>query len=212
MLEIRWYGHSCFAISNDCTLVTDPHDGKSIGIPPPMVTADIVLVSHDHFDHNSFKTVSNDDTTVIEDKRKRTVHTVAIRGIQTFHDRCQGEKRGMNTIFVFTMTDITFCHLGDLGHDLDEKQIQSIGPIDILFIPVGGNYTIDAIKSWDIIKKINPRIIIPMHYKIEGLSLPIAPVDDFLSQSPYETIKVGNQMDIEREDVPDDPEIWVFTL
>jgi L-ascorbate metabolism protein UlaG (beta-lactamase superfamily) len=212
MLEIRWHGHSCFEISNKFTLVTDPHDGKSIGITPPMVTADIVLVSHDHFDHNSTKTVSKDNTTIIEDKRKRTVQDILIRGIQTFHDRCQGEKRGDNIIFIFTMDTITFCHLGDLGHSLDEKQIQMIGQVDILFIPVGGTYTLDAEGSWDIIHKINPRIIIPMHYKIEGLSLPIAPVDDFISRSVYEVIKVGNQIDIELEDLPEDSEVWVFTL
>ncbi len=212
MLEIRWHGHSCFEISNKFTIVTDPHDGKSIGITPPMVTADIVMVSHDHFDHNSTKTVSTNNTTIIEDKRKRTVQDILIRGIQTFHDRCHGEKRGNNIVFVFTMDGITFCHLGDLGHSLDEKQIRLIGQVDILFIPVGGTYTLDAENSWDIINKINPRIIIPMHYKIEGLSLPIAPVDEFISYSVYEVIKVGNQIDIELEDLPEDPEVWVFTL
>jgi L-ascorbate metabolism protein UlaG (beta-lactamase superfamily) len=212
MLEIRWHGHSCFEISNEITLVTDPHDGKSIGIPTPMVTADIVLVSHDHFDHNSTKTVANEHTTIVTNTKKRTVHNVIIKGILTFHDTCEGEKRGENTVFKFTMDDITFCHLGDLGHIINDKQLQSIGSVDILFIPIGGTYTIDAEKSWELIKKINPRIIIPMHYKIEGLSLPLASLDDFLSLASYEVVKVGNQIDIEKEDMPESPEIWVFTL
>jgi L-ascorbate metabolism protein UlaG (beta-lactamase superfamily) len=212
MLEIRWHGHSCFEISNDHTLVTDPHDGKSIGIPTPMVTADIVLVSHDHYDHNSTKTVANDQTTIITDKRKRTIHDITIKGISTFHDTCQGEKRGENTVFLFTIEDITFCHLGDLGHALTDKQIESLGKVDILFIPVGGTYTLDIDQISEVISKIKPGIIIPMHYKIEGLSLPIAPVDDFLSHATQDVLKVGNQIDIEKEDLPKKPEIWVFTL
>ncbi|MBS3777960.1 MAG: MBL fold metallo-hydrolase [Candidatus Thermoplasmatota archaeon] len=212
MLKIRWHGHSCFEISNKYTTLTDPHDGKSIGIPTPVVTADIVLVSHDHFDHNSTKTVSNEKTTIIKEKRKRSIHDIIIKGIQTFHDTCHGEKRGENIVFIFTIDDITFCHLGDLGHDLDDKQIQSLETIDILFIPVGGTYTLNGKKAWEVIKKIKPQIIIPMHYKIEGLSLPLAPVDDFVSYTECEVIKVGNQIDITREDLPKNPEIWVFTL
>ena len=212
MLEIRWHGHSCFEISNEHTLVTDPHDGKSIGIPTPMITADVVLVSHDHYDHNSTKTVATNQTTIITDKRKRTIHEITLKGISTFHDTCQGKKRGENTVFIFTIEDITFCHLGDLGHMLNEKQIESLGKVDILFIPVGGTYTLDRDQTWEIISKINPRIIIPIHYKIEGLSLPIAPVDDFLSSATYEVLKVGNQIDIEKDDLPKTPEIWVFTL
>jgi len=212
MLEIRWHGHSCFEISNDHTLVTDPHDGKSIGIPTPLVTADIVLVSHDHYDHNSTKTVATNQTTIITDKRKRTINDITIKGISTFHDTCQGEKRGDNTVFLFTIEDIAFCHLGDLGHVLTNKQIESLGKVDILFIPVGGTYTLNIEQILEVITKINPDIIIPMHYKIEGLSLPIAPVDDFLSHATQEVLKVGNQIDIEKEDLPKKPEIWVFTL
>jgi L-ascorbate metabolism protein UlaG (beta-lactamase superfamily) len=212
MLEIRWHGHSCFEISNEHTLVTDPHDGKSIGIPTPMVTADLVLVSHDHFDHNSTRTVSTSNTTIITEKRKRKINDILVKGMQTFHDSCNGEKRGKNIVFNFTIENITFCHLGDLGHLLDEKQIQSLKSTDILFIPVGGTYTLNAEQAWDLIKKIEPKIVIPMHYKIEGLSLPLSPIDDFLSLATFEVFKVGNQIDIESEDLPTNPEIWIFTL
>ena len=212
MLQIRWHGHSCFEISNDLILVTDPHDGKSIGIPTPLVKADLVLVSHNHFDHNSIKTVSHQKTTIVTEKRKRNFHNVDIKGIESYHDTSFGEKRGKNIIYVFRIEDITFAHLGDLGHQLEEKQIQNLGDIDILFIPVGGTYTINAQQAKELIKKINPRIIIPMHYKIEGLSLPLAPVDDFLANTDFDIIKVGNQIDIEHDDLPKNPEIWVFTL
>ena len=212
MLQIRWHGHSCFGITNEITLVTDPHDGKSIGIHAPNVTGDIVLVSHDHYDHNSVKSVEKEGSKVITDTRKRNISNVEIKGIESFHDECRGEKRGNNIIYKFTVEDITFCHLGDLGHDLDEDAVQKIGDVDILFIPIGGTFTLDAKQAWRIIKKVKPRIAVPMHYKIGGLSLPITGIEPFLEESKYEILKVGNEIDIEKEDLPEDPEIWTFTL
>lgn len=212
MLQIRWHGHSCFQITNDKTIITDPHDGKSIGIPTPPVQGDIVLVSHDHFDHNSVKTVEKDQTKVITDGRKRTIDDMTIKGYGTFHDEHHGEKRGQNIIFKFTIDNVTFLHLGDLGHILDDETVQQIGEIDVLFIPVGGTYTLDAENAWKVVEKIKPNIVIPMHYKIEGLSLPIAPVDDFLDIAKYHILRVGNEIDIEKDEFPEEPEIWVFTL
>jgi len=212
MLQIRWHGHACFEITNDVTLVTDPHDGKSIGIPAPSVTGDIILVSHDHYDHNSVKTVEKEGSKVMIDERKKNISNVEIRGIESFHDECCGEKRGGNIIFKFTMDDVTFCHLGDLGHELDEDAVQKIGDVDILFIPIGGTFTVDAERAWNIINVIKPKIAIPMHYKIGGLSLPIAGIDPFLERDKYKVLKVGNEIDIEKEDLPEEPEIWTFTL
>jgi L-ascorbate metabolism protein UlaG (beta-lactamase superfamily) len=212
LLQIRWHGHSCFGITNEITLVTDPHDGKSIGIHAPNVTGDIVLVSHDHYDHNSIKSVEKEGSKVITDTRKRNISNVEIKGIESFHDECCGEKRGSNIIYKFTMEDITFCHMGDLGHDLDEETVQKIGDVDILFIPIGGTFTLDAKQAWRIIKKVKPRIAVPMHYKIGGLSLPITGMEPFLEKSNYEILKVGNEIDIEKEDLPEEPEVWTFTL
>ena len=212
MLQIRWFGHSCFEITNDDTIVTDPHDGKSIGIPTPAVHADIVLVSHDHYDHNSVKTVEKDDSKIVTDSRKRTINDIEIKGFLTYHDECQGDKRGENLIFRFTVGNIVFCHIGDLGHALDDKTIEQLGVIDILFIPIGGTYTIDSDQAWELINKIKPKITIPMHFKIEGLSLPIAGIDKFLEKRSLPILKVGNEIDIEKDELPNDSEIWVFTL
>jgi len=212
LLQIRWHGHSCFEITNEVTLVTDPHDGKSIGIHAPSVTGDIVLVSHDHYDHNSVKSVEKDGSKIVTDTRKRNISNVEIKGFETFHDESHGEKRGNNIIYKFTMEDIAFCHMGDLGHDLDENTVQKIGDVDILFIPIGGTFTLDATQAWRLIKKVKPRIAVPMHYKIGGLSLPITEIEPFLEKSKYEIIKVGNEIDIEKEDLPDEPEVWTFTL
>lgn len=212
MLQIRWHGHSCFEITNDVTIITDPHDGKSIGIPSPHVQADIILVSHDHYDHNKVKTVEKDTSKIITDKRRKTISNINIVGIESFHDHCCGDKRGSNIIFKFTADDINFCHLGDLGHELDEKTLKSLGEVDVLFVPIGGTYTIDADQAWKIIQLIKPKITIPMHYKIEGLSLPIAGIEEFLENTPYKVLKVGNEIDIEKEEFSQEPEIWVFTL
>jgi L-ascorbate metabolism protein UlaG (beta-lactamase superfamily) len=212
LLQIRWHGHSCFEIKNDLSIVTDPHDGKSIGIHAPSTTGDIILVSHDHYDHNSVKSVEKEGAKIITDSRKRNIGQVEIRGIESYHDECYGEKRGSNIIYKFKMDNINFCHLGDLGHVLDQDYVEKIGDVDILFIPIGGTFTLDAEKAWEVIKKIKPKIAIPMHYKIGGLSLPITGLDPFLEESPYKILKVGNEIDIEMDDLPEEPEIWTFTL
>ena len=212
MLQIRWHGHSCFEIKGDITLVTDPHDGKSIGIPTPNIEGDIILVSHDHYDHNSVKTVEKIGSKVVRDERKRNIYNVVIRGIKTYHDENFGDIRGGNIIFKFLIDDINFCHLGDLGHILEEDIAEKIGDVDILFIPVGGNFTIDANYAWKIVNLIKPSIIIPMHYKIGGLSLPIDTLDKFLETSIFKILKVGNEIDFEKADIPNESEIWTFTL
>ena len=212
MLQIRWHGHSCFEITNDITIVTDPHDGRSIGIPAPTVQGDIILVSHNHYDHNSVKSVEKEDSKVITDERKRTIGDIQIAGVVAYHDTAHGEKRGKVILYRFVCDDIVFCHLGDLGHELDEKTLQQIGKVDILFVPVGGTYTIDAEQAWNVIHAIKPRIAIPMHYRIEGLSIPISDIDAFLEKNGYKILRVGNEIDIEKSELPKEPEVWVFTL
>ncbi len=212
MLQIRWHGHSCFEVTNDLTVITDPHDGRSIGIPAPNVQGDIILVSHDHYDHNSVKSVDKKDSKVITDIRKKNIEDVEIKGFESFHDESQGAKRGENIIFRFKIDNITFCHLGDLGHELNDEITSNFGDIDVLFIPIGGTFTIDCKKAWKVIKKIKPKIVIPMHYKIGGLSLPISGIEPFLKKNPYKVLHVGNEIDIEKEDLPKEPEVWTFTL
>jgi len=212
MLQIRWHGHACWEITNDKTVVTDPHDGRSIGIPAPSVQGDIILVSHDHYDHNSVKTVEKEESKVITDERKRNINGIDIKGFTSFHDEVGGAKRGSNIIFKFNVDELDFCHLGDLGHELDNETAGRIGNIDVLFIPIGGTFTIDDKSAWKVIKKLKPKIVIPMHYKIGGLSLPIAGIDPFLEKNKYKVLPVGNEIEIDKEDLPEEPEVWTFTL
>ncbi len=212
-MRIRWHGHACFEIENEEVVVTDPHDGKSIGIRPPRVEGDIILVSHDHFDHNAVRLVNKSNSKIIREPGRHKVRSLDISGFPSYHDDAKGSKRGDNVIFRFTDEGITFCHLGDLGHDLNDKTIEKIKPVDFLFIPVGGTFTIDYEGAIELIEKIKPSIAVPMHYKIGGLSLDIQGVNKFLSHYPEERIhKVGVELDFLESDLPEETEVWVFSI
>jgi L-ascorbate metabolism protein UlaG (beta-lactamase superfamily) len=211
--KIRWHGHACFEIGDEVTVITDPHDGKSIGIKQPHAKADIVLISHDHFDHNHPKVVEGRDTTILTREIDSTKNGIKILSLKTFHDDSQGSKRGENLLFKFTLGNINFCHLGDLGHVPDEGILEKLGDIDILFVPVGNVFTIGPEQAWKVIRAIEPNVAIPMHYRVGGLSLSIKPVEPFLNIAHEDSIvRVGNEMDLEKEDLPEKFEVWVFTL
>jgi len=167
-MEIQFLGHSSFRIkSSTATVVTDPF-ADSIGIKFPKVTADIVTVSHQHSDHNNTKAVQ-DVKRVVEGPGEYEVQGISILGFDSYHDDKKGEKRGKNTIYVIEIEDFRICHLGDLGHELSDKLMGEMGEIDVLMVPVGGVYTIDAAKAAEVARKIDPSIFIPMHYQVSGL-------------------------------------------
>lgn len=211
-MRIVWHGHSCFEVEDDVGIITDPHDGKSIGIKPPVLSGDIVLVSHDHFDHNCVRIVKGQPK-IIKGAGRYNIKEVEILGIKTYHDAVGGEKRGENIVFKFTVHGMSFCHLGDLGHDLDEAAVKRLKDVDFLFAPIGNIFTIDGKTALGIAERLQPKVLIPMHYRVGGLSLSIRPIDDFLSNIPEEKIvKVGNEVEIEREDLLGEMEVWVFSL
>ncbi len=210
MIRIRWHGHSCFEISDEKTIVIDPHDGTSIGIPPPRAKADIIIITHDHFDHNQARIVEKEGSVKVYDSKE--VNGIKIEGITAYHDKEMGKKRGEIKIFKFELDGLKFCHLGDIGHVLDADMVKKIGKIDILFVPVGGVFTVNAEEAMEIARKVDTRVIVPMHYKIEGLSLPINPLEPFLNLSDYEIRYVANEIEMDKEDIPAEKEIWVFSL
>ncbi len=211
MIRIRWHGHSCFEFSDGITLVIDPHDGASIGISPPKVKADIILVTHDHFDHNQTRVVEKEGSIVVRESKR--IEGIEIEAIKAYHDKEKGSKRGEINMYKVNYDFISFLHVGDLGHMLDDETIKRIGKIDMLFVPVGGVFTIDAGEAYELSKKIDAKIIVPMHYKIEGLSLPIDRLEKFIEASKDIPVRyVANEIEIEKEDIPKEKEMWVFSL
>jgi len=210
MIRVRWHGHSCFEISSEKTIVIEPHDGTSIGIPPPKVKADIIIISHDHFDHNQARVVEKENS--IKVRESREIDGIKIERIKAYHDKEGGRKRGKIKMFKIDFEGIRFCHMGDIGHVPDEGTIKKIGRVDMLFVPVGGVFTVDAKEAMEIARKVDTRIVVPMHYKIEGLSLPINPLEPFLDMADFEIRYVANEIEMERDDIPSEKEIWVFSL
>ena len=178
MVRITWHGHAWFEIQGESvSIVIDPF--KGIGIPEPKLTADIVLSSHGHGDHAATELVEGAEP-LKEFLGKTTIAGVPIKGIATYHDTEAGGQRGKNSVYVFEVDGIHICHLGDLGHPLTPEQLEAIGAVDVLMIPVGGNYTIDAQTATKEIEKLAPKVAIPMHVKLPGLSVNIASIDAFL--------------------------------
>lgn len=181
-MTINWFGQSCFRIEvKEGSVLIDPFS-KEIGLKPPKIKDDIVLVSHDHDDHNNTEDI-NPEAFLINTPGEYEKKGIAIRGISSYHDKTEGKERGMNTIYVMKTEDMTICHLGDLGQEkLDEKQVDEIGDIDILLVPVGGNYTINYKEAIGVIGQIEPKIIIPMRYKVKDLKIDLDGPDKFVKE------------------------------
>ena len=166
-MTISWFGQSCFRIeAKEGSILIDPFS-KDIGLKPPKIKDDLVLVTHEHRDHNNIEG-AGPEVFVIRTPGEYEKNGISVLGIMSYHDKQEGKERGSNTIYIIKAEDIITCHLGDLGHELNEKQVQDIGDVDILMIPVGGNYTINYKEAVEVISQIEPKIVIPMHYMVPG--------------------------------------------
>ncbi len=175
-MQIIWHGHSCFQIitsqgkDNPVSLVIDPF-GEKYGLKVPELTADVVLITHDHEDHNNIQAIKGNPF-VIKSAGEYEIKGVYIQGIPAFHDKNFGKDRGRITIYTIAGEDIRICHLGDLGQkELFPEQIEDIGNVDVLLIPVGGEYTIGSQEAAEIVSQIEPKIVIPMHYQLPKLKI-----------------------------------------
>lgn len=205
-MDIYWYGQACFKIKGKKTSVLiDPYDPDYTGLKLPRdLQADVVLSSHDHQDHNFTASA----TMVFNKPGEYEVAGAVITGINSFHDNTQGSERGLNTIFHLLMDNLGIVHLGDLGQSkLTEDQVAQIGSTDILLIPVGGVYTIDSKAASDIVSQLEPKIIIPMHYKIEGLKFELDGVDGFLKEMGAENIDPQPKLSISKDKLPEEPQV-----
>ncbi len=209
-VKIQWFGHAFFLISNGVKIAIDPFKDLE-GYPNPQVSAEILLMSHDHFDHNKAEVVSGKPQ-VVRGYGKKTAKGMEFYGVKTYHDEVKGAKRGENSIFVFEIGGIRMAHCGDLGHILSDVQLKEIGPVDVLMIPIGGYYTIDAQEAWQNIEKIKPKIVIPMHYKqpFMGKDFPIDKVDVFLERKKNVNRLDKNVLTLEKDKLPKETSVYVL--
>lgn len=180
-MEITWLGHSSFLIkdSRGVKIITDPFD-ETVGYKVYNADADLVTISHHHFDHAYLKSIKGNPE-IVDEVGLFNKCDIPIEGIPSYHDDAEGAKRGENIIYVITVDNYKICHLGDLGHSLSPEDIIKIGNIDILLIPVGGNFTIDGKEAAHIAKTINAHMVIPMHYKTPYISFPLEGVEAFIT-------------------------------
>lgn len=186
-LSIRWWGQACFTIGDGTrTVLVDPFP-TDFGYTPPDIEPQVVLVTHEHRDHNAVDAVKGTPV-VLRGPGPHEAAGLSILGVAGFHDGEQGAKRGQDTIFVWEMAGMKLVHVGDLGALLTPEQIAALAPpVDVLMIPVGGYYTIDAAQAVQVIEQLQARVVLPMHVKTAAMpKLPIAPVDDFLKAVPHE--------------------------
>ena len=188
-MRLTWYGHSAFLIeaADGTRIILDPYRPGSFGpqltYAPITDTADAALASHEHEDHNAVDTIRGASVTAIH-PRDLQIGPVHVTGVPTSHDQVGGKQRGQNTVMILEDGEIRLVHLGDLGHRLTADQQRAIGRVDVLLVPVGGYFTIDAKQAAEVVDQLAPAVVIPMHYRSPKCSLPIAPVDDFLGTQP----------------------------
>lgn len=187
-MRIEYLGHSCFRLTTKRgrTVVTDPYQGVGYELPENL-RADILTVSHAHFDHNNVSAVK-DPLVIANEPKTYTFDGITIEGINSYHDPMQGKLRGKNVIYKITADGTTICHLGDLGEEYNAKLVKKIGQCDVLLIPVGGTYTIDAKAAKAYADAIAPKRVIPMHFRPSDGVLDIADETEFLSLYPSEQI------------------------
>jgi len=210
-MKVKWIGHACFLIEGEeGKVLTDPYD-ESIPYRAPDFPVDVVTVSHEHFDHNAVNRVPGDPV-VIRGPGEHRARGMTFTGIACFHDSEAGKKRGENTIFTFTIDGIHLAHLGDLGHPLSDVQVEALSAVEVLFIPVGGHYTIDAAQAAEIARALPKlRVVIPMHFKTDLIpDWPIGPVEPFAKMMDNVKHIGDSEVVLTRETLPKHLEVWIL--
>jgi L-ascorbate metabolism protein UlaG (beta-lactamase superfamily) len=214
-MEITALGLSSFKLrGKQATVVTDPYDSKAVGLKfPKNVEADVITVSHDHPDHNEVSAVGGSPF-IVSGPGEYEIKGVMVIGVATFHDDTQGADRGKNTIYRIEIDGVKVGHLGDLGHVLSSAQVDSLNGVDVLFVPVGGVYSLDPVKAAQVISDLDPHIVIPMHYNVEGLEEKtygaLSPVSAFLKQMNKESVVPVSKLSVSKDKFA--PEMQVVVL
>lgn len=211
-VRIQYLAHSSFLLTSSTGLrvLMDPYNvAASMSYAPVDEVADIVTVSHEHGDHNNTAAVKGNPE-IIRTIGTRNIKGIEFRSIATWHDSSQGAQRGQNRVVCFVLDGVSFCHLGDLGHRLSPEQVAEIGRVDVLFIPVGGNFTIDAKTATQVVEDLKPRLTIPMHYRTVKVGLNLAPVDDFLAGKQNVKKYGASVVEVGADGLPGAPEVLVL--
>jgi len=208
-MEISWLGHSCFRIrGRQATVITDPYPpdlGYSLGKP----TAHVVTVSHQHPGHSYVQGIGGGPR-LVTGPGEYEISGVLITGIATFHDRERGKQRGKNTVYLMEVDEVSVCHLGDLGHVLTAEQVEEIGNVDVLLLPVGGVSTINAPVAAEVVRQLEPKAVVPMHYKTEALSWELEPVDRFLKEIGVKEITSQPKLSFTRSSLPASTQVFLL--
>jgi L-ascorbate metabolism protein UlaG (beta-lactamase superfamily) len=215
-MDIKYFGHSSFFIkSKDARLVTDPFNSEMLGFRFPKTEADIVTVSHDHKDHNNIEAISNNPL-IINMPGEYEKNGIRIFGYPSFHDKKKGSERGENVLFKIEAENISLLHCGDLGEMPDDKLLDEIGEVDILFVPVGGVWSLNSGEAVTFVKKIEPSIIIPMHYRTSKHDPKqfgtLAHVEEFLKKMGSESIQPITKLTVKKEDLQDEMKVVVMDV
>ncbi len=209
-MKIRYLAHASFLITSasGTRIVTDPYTvNAGTRYRPVNETADIVTVSHGHGDHNNVASVKGRPQ-VVRDSAE--VKGIKIKAIPVFHDTSGGKERGRNTVFCFDVDGVRVCHCGDLGHKFTDKQLSEIGKVDVLFIPVGGFFTIDARTAGEVADQVGAAVTIPMHYKTEKVDYPITGVEEFVKGKKNVTRVDGCEVELKAGQLPAGQQIMVL--
>ena len=208
-MEIYWLGHSCFRIKgSSATVITDPYSpdsGYSLGQP----AANIVTVSHSHSGHSYIQGVA-DQPKLVTRPGEYEISGVLIIGIASFHDSEGGKNRGKNTVYLMEIDEITICHLGDLGHLLSTEQLEEIDNVDILLLPVGGVSTIDATIAAKVVRQLEPKIVIPMHYRTEASGQELEPAERFLKEMGAGEVTPRPKLVVTKSNLPSSTQITLL--
>ena len=209
-MKIKYLAHAAFLITaaNGTRIVTDPYTySPGMGCGAINETADIVTVSHEHGDHNNTAAVKDNPKIV---RIGMEVKGISFRAVATSHDDTGGSQRGKNTIFCFAVDNVNLCHCGDLGHELTVEQVNAIGKVDVLMIPVGGFFTIDAGVAAQICDQLKPKVVLPMHYKTGKSNFPIAGVDEFLKSKNNVVRSNDSEIELMADKLPDKTQIIIL--
>jgi L-ascorbate metabolism protein UlaG (beta-lactamase superfamily) len=208
-MEISWLGYSCFRLKGShATVITDPYSpdlGYSLGKP----TAHIVTVSHQHTGHSYVQGIGGQPK-LINGPGEYEVSGVLILGIATFHDGEGGKKRGKNTVYHIEIDEISICHLGDLGHVLTGEQVEDIDNVDVLLLPVGGVSTINAPVAAEVVRQLEPKAVIPMHYKTPALKRELEPVERFLKEIGAKDVAPQPKLTVSKSNLPDTTQVFLL--